>query len=240
LDTIVSIDAPAFSGDEATAVATVMNSQYIEDDNLGNIWTTTNPEENLVQNYYLSQVEEMGLEPIPGGKINLSLSENSGPLYIDGDAIFVTDDYNTVTTKLVADSGEDRIIFVNGEVQFDQKCNLNLNGYTIFAASFDPLDAIWTDTQCDIGGPGALIANGGINFQPQLNNTEYLYVMSLAGDITMKPGDSFVGSIAGDLTVQLQPGVTITWADPTGLELNLPGDEDHELLLAGIATWIIN
>jgi len=92
---------------------------------------------------------------------------------------------------------------------------------------------------------GALIAVGGINFQPKGNNPQYIYVMSLNGTVRLAPMNEFVGSVAAPEVV-VQSGSDkkdprITWADPNQLDppLNLPYGEISGLLLSGFVSWII-
>jgi hypothetical protein len=47
--------------------------------------------------------------------------------------------------------------------------------------------------------------------------------MSIEDTVTMQPGDSFYGSVAGDVSVDLQPGCTLEWEEPPD-GLNFPYD----------------
>jgi hypothetical protein len=240
----VTIAPPPFTSEVATAVATVMNTEIIVDSNLNNIWPSITGGDNPIQGYYFDEITRMGLTARSGGTIDLSSSTNQGPLYIDGDVTFITSSYPN-PTKLADITEGDRIIYVNGKVTFDKYIGLDLNGYTIFSTSTETkqyaMDMETPGAHSQLNGPGALIANGSINFQPKLNDNKYIYVMSLGGQIFMHPSGNFVGSLAGDTRVDVQTGnePSITWADPAGLNLNLPGDVEHDLLIAGLADWII-
>jgi hypothetical protein len=238
---VVLIDPPpAATGSGATAITTVMNSDApsVDSAEIKNFWPSNpdNPGTNMVQEYYFKQVKNLGLAPITNDRV--VLNNTSGPLYLAPASGTVTLDTNGEEVTL-ADTTGDRILYVDGIIEFAKDSNLNLNGYTIFSTSNDDA-AIYFRTNIEFGGPGALIANGGINFQPNLSNSQYIYIMSLNKTVNMQPSKgNFVGSIAGNVFVNLQPNCTITWADPSDLNINLPGGEEHELLFDSIADWII-
>ena len=247
----VTVDpSPPGPGTGATAVATVMNTRAIDPTNLSMIWPSAGAGNNALQSFYWKQIKQMGLDesPTPGGTITLDASSTS--MFIDGDVTFTT--ASEIEPTKLADTAEDeiRLIYVDGTVTFSN-CNVNLNGYTIFSTSaLDATDpnsaiaprAINVHNSAEVTGPGALIAIGGINFQPKGENTQYIYVMSLNGKVRLAPMNDFVGSVAApDVVVQSGNGANITWADPNLLDppLNLPDGEEHGLLLSGFISWII-
>ena len=165
-----------------------------------------------------------------------------GPVYIDGNGGSVTLTCSNADYTL-PDTCDNRLIYVNGSVVFD-KCNIYLNSYTLFASSTDYNLAVKVSNDSDVTGPGAIIAVGGIDFQPKLVSSQYIYLMSTKGKIRLAPMNDFVGAVAGK-EVLVQSGdpkktPSITWADPSEFDLNLPADEVHGLLLVGLVSWIID
>ena len=88
-------------------------------------------------------------------------------------------------------------------------------------------------------GPAYTIFNGIIDFSPNIdsNPDNFLFIMSVEGTVQFNPGSDFYGSIAGNIEVTLQPGVDLTWEDPSGEDLDFPtGSVD----MLDINTWEIN
>jgi hypothetical protein len=120
-------------------------------------------------------------------------------------------------------------LFLNGNLQIGttgHNFTLNLNGQTIYVNSntIGSPYALQIGAKCTVVGSGAVIALGDIQFKPNINSnpSEYLLVMSVTGMSYLQPGGDYYGTVAGSTTVYDQNG-SITWVDPSGKSLNLPG-----------------
>ena len=185
-----------------------------------------------LSDYYWKDVENSVPMPYPDDLIDVKTTNNIGPLYRDGDLeITTTQDGESATL--------DGTVYVTGNLDFTQSGKdyaIDLNNQTIFvegAISFP-------SHRCTLVGSGAIIAIGDIDFQPSISSDadDFIFVMSLEGEIDMNPNGDFYGSLAGDVSINLQPGSTITWRDPPD-DLNLPGQTGQRNVIEGIHTWEI-
>ena len=81
---------------------------------------------------------------------------------------------------------------------------------------------------------------GDVNFQPGISSGEddFIFVMSVEGEIWFSHQDDFYGSVAGSTHVDLQPGCTLR-REEYSEGLNFPG-EDESKLRWEIHTWQIS
>jgi hypothetical protein len=107
---------------------------------------------------------------------------------------------------------------------------LDLNRQTIFveSSSAGPDKALWIGGKCTIKGPGIIIALGDIYFEPNPDvggESEPVFVMSVAGTTTIRPGVSMYGAVAGSIEVGVQQGSKPIINYPEGGfgDLNFPG-----------------
>ena len=186
-----------------------------------------------LSDYYWKDVENSVPMPYPDDLIDVKTTNNIGPLYRDGDLeITTTQDGESATL--------DGTVYVTGNLDFTQSGKdyaIDLNNQTIFvegAISFP-------SHRCTLVGSGAIIAIGDIDFQPSISSDadDFIFVMSLEGEIDMNPNGDFYGSLAGNTGVNLQPGSTITWREPPD-DLNLPGQAGNPNVIEEISTWKIS
>lgn len=154
--------------------------------------------------------------------IDVSQPGMSGPLYAHG-----YPNGNYVLTGTGALTGP---LYIDGNLYADNNANIDLNGQTIFV-----LGSFNTSPQSAFQGPGAVIAVGDIVFQPSVSG-DFIFVLSVSGQINFQPQGDFVGSVAGDTSITLQPNCTLTWMDPGVGNLNLPG---LYIQVSGIKNWDI-
>jgi len=170
--------------------------------------------ENDLRPFYWAQVE--GETPVPDGyTIDISSGtedERYSIAYDIGD----TSSGNLsaagnldITGKGVAQL--DGTIYVKGDFNVQPNCKIYLKGQTIYAEG-----SINFQPGCTVSGSGCIIAEGNVNFQPNMesNESDFIFIMSVGGTTTLKPGGDYYGSIAGSADVTLQPGCTLMWHDP--------------------------
>jgi hypothetical protein len=189
------------------------------------------PTADQVRDFYFEYVE--GLAPYADDEIDIKNLASFPSLYRDGDLLIKNT--GPATTVLM-----DGVIYVTGDLTFKQPggggaYTIDLTGKTIFVEgniNFPPQFV-------SIAGPGAIIAKGNIDFQPGIETEdEYIFLLSVEGFVDFSPQDSFYGSVAGDVEVNLQPNVSLYETDiPDGLLL--PGEDDSLNILAAVHTWKI-
>ena len=106
-----------------------------------------------------------------------------GNLYVEGDLTISANSADQLHLYL-----GNRTIYVEGELDFGQGLFLH--------------------------GPGVIAAVGTVKFAPNVIGSDgYIFVISISGDLRAQPGGTFMGAMAGVSSVNLQPGVTLTWVD---------------------------
>ncbi|MFA5450936.1 MAG: hypothetical protein WC231_02960 [Dehalococcoidales bacterium] len=114
---------------------------------------------------------------------------------------------------------------------------LDLNGQTIFVSNPQYQDNKWAvvfSDKCTLKGPGAIVAVGNIDFQPNVDAASGgpILVMSVSGYTNFKPGPDFLGCIAGKLRVDFQTQVTLHYPENGFPPMNFPG-----LFSGGAKMW---
>lgn len=221
-DTIIgNVQAPLIDGSSSGTInATVEDGTVSNEAVLG--WPTVTSTNDPVERFYFNQIS--GLTPLSGTVIDLSNPSHLGPLYATGSPSYIMVGYGTLQG----------IIYVDGSLTIDGACTVNLNCQTIYVAG-----DLTVMPGAAINGPGSIIAMCDIDFQPNHTNSEYIYLMSICGTINFQPNCTFTGSLAGNATINLQPNILITWQDPNGLDLNLPGSSSYGTGIGIIANWKI-
>jgi hypothetical protein len=157
-------------------------------------------------------------------------------LYRDGDLNIE----NTGSETTVELNGT---VYVTGNLIFEQPggpqdYTIDLNGQTIYVEGSITFPA----SRCTLSGSGCVIAVGDVTFQPSILSSEddFIFVMSVEGDVWFSPQGDFYGSTAGSILVDLQPGSNIVWRElPIGL--NAPGvPGSNRNIISAICTWEIS
>jgi len=187
--------------------------------------------------FYWEEVE--GLESYPSNTIdlkNLDEPKSIGPLYRDGD-LYIRNTGSQTTVEL------EGTVYVTGNLIFEQPggpqaYTIDLNGQTIYVAGSITFPA----QRCALSGSGCIIAVGDVTFQPNMLSAEddFIFVMSVEGEVWFSPQGDFCGSVAGSTYVDLQPGSTLEWrAPPDGLNApGVPGSGRN--VISAICTWQIS
>lgn len=147
-----------------------------------------------------------------------------GPCYTDDSIEFKVGVGNWGNVTLNTPEG---LLYVKGDFTLGKNLNLFLNGNTIYATG-DITIGVKTGqldlNAASIYGPGCLIAEGDVHFFPkQGGDGEFIFVMSVDGNIKARPNGHFTGSFAGKTEVDLLPGYTLTWVEYPGYGEDNPG-----------------
>ena len=192
------------------------------------------PTYEQLSTYYLDDVEGA---PDPGPSIDVQYTNTIGPAYRNGDlSIDNTGDPATLVLE--------GTVYIRGNLEFEQSGSRNytvdLNGETIFVEG----NIDFPSNVVSVSGPGCIIAQGDINFQPSIAGDDFVLVFSITGEVNFQPSGDFTGCIAGDAHVELKPGNTISWISPEGKGLNVPwgaGDNNKLPPVTGLSilSWEI-
>jgi len=198
-------------------------------------YTGSWPTADQLYQFYWQQV--MNTIPYSSNSVSVQNTPSLGPFYRNGTLDIENSGASGATLTLHGP------LFINGNTTIGmngQQFNINLNGQTIYINSNTvglPY-ALQVGSKCTIKGNGAIIVLGDIQFKPSIGSGpgDYLFVMSVAGMTYLQPGGAFYGTVAGSTTVYDQNG-SLTWVDPTGTSLNVPGIGSGTFW--GIKTWDI-
>jgi hypothetical protein len=179
------------------------------------------PTSELLEMYFLRQVDTSN--PHSSGTIDVSIPGQSGHLYAEG--------YSNGNYVITGSEELSGVIFVEGNLTFDQDADISLNGYTVFVTG-----NIGFGTQAKLAGPGAIIALGDIVFSPNVTPS-YIFVMSVYGFVDFLPSGEFVGAVCGAEYIKIKPLGKITWQDPGIGNLNMPGLYNT---INHVSTWKIH
>lgn len=165
----------------------------------------------------------------------------AGPAAPDGGTLYLYREGNLTFTNSIAGRTAtlQGTVYVDGNLSFAQSgskdYNINLAGNTIFVTGSITLAA----QHVDIIGPGCIIAMGPVVYQPGVDSSGFIFIMSITSYVTLKPLGNFVGSVAGETEVTLQPQCRLTWVEPPP-NLNYPQpDQQDRNVLGAIDTWEI-
>ena len=198
------------------------------------------PDADDLSAYYWDDVKDE--LPYASDTIDIAgVDATKGPLYRDGPLTIKNSSSINATLKLTG------TLYITGETKIcyntpnNNEMILDLNGQTIFVASNSTgkgNEALQIGDKCTIIGSGCIIAVGDIYFKPNGDvggENEFVLVMSIEGTMTLQPGGTFYGCIAGDLAVDVASGndaTIINMGLAEGQDLNLPmgiGDDPNEL-----------
>jgi len=200
------------------------------------------PTQSEVSKFYLKQVDPSN--PFLNDTIDLNGSDVtiSEPIYREGD-LKIINSKNTPATLML-----EKTIYVTGnlEIQNTKTFTMELNKQTIYVNSnsgYPPGAINISDKECIIQGSGCIISAGDIYFKPDMNSypDDFVFIMSINGEIQFQPNADFYGSVAGDVMVELQPGCSLTWFPPPP-DLNFPGysEGDYTGYDLEVRTWQTN
>ncbi|UCG82713.1 MAG: hypothetical protein JSW38_11090 [Dehalococcoidia bacterium] len=191
--------------------------------------------------YYMSQVDTG--DPYPLSYIDLEQNETMGPLYRQG-TLDIYASGTGLTLTMDDPPGEEVFGTFFGTDAMDigktgQDFRIDMNNQTIFCAMESESEndyAIDMGGKVTLTGSGCIIAVGHVYFAPKvdMDPDDFIFVMSIIGDLTAQPQGEFTGAMAGAIEVQYQPGSTITWSENSG-GLNFPDGD----VLPGIKSYII-
>ena len=191
--------------------------------------------------FYWEDVE--GAPPYLLDTIDLAgVDMDEGPLYRIGELDIVNTNNTPATLTLTG------TIYITGDTligKTGKDFTLDLNGQTIFVASdsSDPKKALWIGGQCNIIGPGCIIAVGDVYFEPNIpvGMTDPIFILSVSGETTLQPGGDFYGAIAGSVEVDLQPNTSVNYPEAGfGGLINFPGFVEPKQLVYSIASWEVS
>lgn len=169
--------------------------------------------------FYLPQVEGF---PFSEDTIDVDGTSTVGPLYRVG-SLTIKNTSNDPKTAMLGGT-----VYVTGDLEIGQTnkdFTLDLNGQHIYVEG-----AITVGGKCTIAGSGSIIGVGDIFFLPKISaGDNFVFLMSVEGTVTFQPQDSFCGAVAGNVEVQLQPGCTLVWQEPEGVDLPSGGEGELEI-----------
>ena len=189
--------------------------------------TLTWPTAGDLSAYYLDDVDDLDppfpyTDPFDIAGANITLEA----LYREGDWTIYNDSNTAGTVTL------EGTVYVKGDLKVGltkKDFTLNLNDQTIFveSASADPQKAIEIGGKCTIIGSGCIIAVGDVYFAPKGDvgsETDFVFVMSAVGTMTLQPSGAYYGCIAGNQCVEARSGenASVTYTTPEGHGLNIP------------------
>ncbi|MFC2039386.1 hypothetical protein ACFLST_01165 [Chloroflexota bacterium] len=166
--------------------------------------------------------------PYPYDTIDLNgYSGGLGPMYRQGSLTIRNTDSISWSVQL------DGTLYVTGDLVLLPDCVLELNGQNIYVEG-----TIALHPGCSVSGSGCIIANGDIDFQPNIASAgaDFVFLISITGYVTLRPADSFYGSVAGDVDVDVQPGCNLEYRTPNYDDFNFPPELPYEL---DILTFIV-
>jgi hypothetical protein len=141
--------------------------------------------------------------------------------------------------------GYNSTIYVNGNLTIgksgSKEFTLDLNRNTIYVTG-----DLLIDASCKLVGSGCIIAQGQIQFKPNLESaspSDFVFIMSLSDksySVQFQPSGNFYGSIAGNINVDLHPGNSVILTEPPDDGLNFPLDMDDLTSKWAFRTWQID
>ncbi len=184
---------------------------------------------NPVERAYANQVS--AAPALIGSVIDLNLPADRGPLFAGGAGSYMLQGSGHLTGT----------IFVDGDLRIPDGADINLTDDSVSPPAKNTLFVtgnLVVMPHSTIRGQGAIIALGNIDFQPNIDNPGFfIYLMSVNGVVTFQPNSNYVGAIAGQSSIQLQPHTGISWQTPPD-GLNLPGSNFNGI--ATIENWRVH
>ena len=162
---------------------------------------------------------------IPGGTTVLDPFK-VGPMWVNGTLKIKGKGFVELTGTIYTTGGF--------ETESNPDYALLLNHNTIFAEG-----SIVIDPGIDVFQAGCIVALGDLDYQPNLSSDDFVFLMSLAGIVKLRPGGDFIGSVAGQASVELLPGTSLVHPPEVPDGLNFPQGEFELSEYWGIVSWEI-
>lgn len=208
---------------------------YGSDTNQMDLW----PDEDVLKSYYKDDIGEQINDPYTSSIKDVDQDLHWGPIYSNSVELDIHSTDDTTPTMYL-----DGTLYVTGDLDIgktEHEFVLDLDGegegeegtpQTIFCEQ-----TIDIGGQCIIKGSGCIIAIGDVFFSPQVESgpNDFVFVMSVSGNLQAQPQGEFYGAMAGLVEILYQPGSTIHWRDPEGIGLNFPEGDP----MPGIRGYII-
>ena len=177
--------------------------------------------------WYMAQAaEDLPVDDDGNAQINVGDPSNTniGPLYVAGNLEIRSSDSCESTPDECPRVTIEGIVYVAGDLTIGgaHPFTLNLSNQTIFAAG-----SIDVDGQTTLSGSGSIIALGDISFAPNMQSEEsdFVFIMSVEGEVDLQPGGSFWGSVAAGGQVRVAPDNIVGHRDPALSGYVFPGIE---------------
>ncbi len=88
-------------------------------------------------------------------------------------------------------------------------------------------------------GPGIIIAAGDIIFKPGILSEDYIFLLSINGDVTLQPNNEFHGAVAAGDEVEIKSGSTLYQEDmPPALDF--PEDPSSDVVYRSVVDYSID
>jgi len=183
----------------SVVAADCTNTQPCEYANCTTNTTINWPSKEQLSAWYWDRVKD--LAPYSEDHIDIATDPIIGPLYRNG----TLDIYNG------GSAGENATlngtVYVTSDLTIgttEHDFTLNLNNQTIYCEG-----NIQVGGKCTISGSGCIIAIGDVDFSPNIaagSENDFVFIMSVEGEVFLHPSGNFYGAIAGEADVRLQPG----------------------------------
>ena len=174
------------------------------------------------------------LIPYASNKLDLVAPSTFGSIYRNGNLainnIGTADATAALNGTLYVAGANSSLLIGQSNQSFVLNMGTNSSGYynSIYAEGGDNLTssqfAIDVGPKTTITGSGVIMAEGNINFQPNIVSGpgDFLFIMSLNGYVNFHPSGTFYGSVAGYTGVELAPSTNIVHTEPPLDLLNFP------------------
>lgn len=189
------------------------------------------PSTEVMTSFFFDNVD--GLTPLADGyTIDISSGTEADPFLIP--PLYASGSLTITGNGIALLEGT---IYGVGDIKLQPGCTLKLNGQSIFSEG-----GIQFQPGSTSSGEGCIVAVGDVDYQPNIEGDDFVFLMSLEGITQLKPGNDFYGSIAGNSEVELLGGTTLNWVEYQG-DLNFPGaggEQNGDLVEPSILTWKIS
>jgi hypothetical protein len=187
------------------------------------------PSEMVLESFYKIDLGEALYDPFGEEVIDVRGNETWGPLYCPGDL--------QIYSGAVLDPLP--VMFLDGTIYVEDLLNIGKTNHDFIL----DLDGEGEGEEgvpqviCYIRGSGCIIGVGDVYFSPKaemLNPDDFIFVMSVSGDLQAQPHGTFYGAMAGLVEILYQPNSEIQWHELQS-NLNFPQGDP----IPGVRSYII-